>query len=131
VNSAQKPQILYWDSLKNLYRFFVRAVIANRLQRYALRLSIFDFELCYRKGKNNGNADCFSRLPIETKKTDEDTLEENYFEVKVVSNNAKLNLNLKIIAEETQKYDFLCQLRKYILNGWNMNHIISKYKPYF
>jgi RNase H-like domain found in reverse transcriptase/Integrase core domain/Integrase zinc binding domain len=106
-------------------------VIANRLQRYALRLSIFDFELNYRTGKNNGNADCWSRLPIISNKHKEDGLEENTFEVKVVSSKSKMNLNLKIIAEETDKNEFLCQLRKYIMNGWNMNHILSHYKSYF
>jgi hypothetical protein len=62
-------------------------------------------------------------MPIESKKTDEDFMEENSFEVKVVSKNAKLNLNMQIIAKETEKNYFLNQLRKYILNGWNLSHI--------
>jgi RNase H-like domain found in reverse transcriptase len=36
------------------------AVVANRLQRYILRMAIFDFKLKYRKGKDNCNADCLS-----------------------------------------------------------------------
>jgi hypothetical protein len=40
-------------------------VVASRLQRYVIRMSIFDYEIKYRKGKENGNADMLSRLPID------------------------------------------------------------------
>ena len=32
--------------------------------RWAIRLNEFDFEIRYRKGKSNANADCLSRLPL-------------------------------------------------------------------
>lgn len=38
---------------------------SSRLMRYKLRLSEFNFEVIYRKGKNNGNADAMSRLGDE------------------------------------------------------------------
>jgi transposase InsO family protein len=96
-----------------------------------MRLSIYDFELHYRQGKSNGNADCLSRLPIVARNQKEDQLEESTFEIKAVSSDSKMNLNLKIIAEETGKNVFLSQIRKYILNGWNLSHVLSKYKSFF
>jgi hypothetical protein len=36
----------------------------TRLANYALKLQNFDFEIIYRKGEANGNADCLSRYPI-------------------------------------------------------------------
>ena len=38
----------------------------GRLGRWAVQLSEFDFELRYRPGRENGNADCLSRLPVTT-----------------------------------------------------------------
>ena len=37
-----------------------------RLVRWALSLSEFDFDIIYKKGSANSNADCLSRLPIST-----------------------------------------------------------------
>ena len=45
------------------------------------RLSIFDFEIIYRKGCNNQNADGLSRLPV-----DEDENENNILEEEIVIN---------------------------------------------
>ena len=40
-----------------------------RLIRWTLRLSNFDFEIRYRRGKSNKNADVLSRFPLETNET--------------------------------------------------------------
>ena len=37
---------------------------AARIQRWALLLSSYNYELIFRKGTLNGNADCMSRLPV-------------------------------------------------------------------
>jgi transposase InsO family protein len=36
----------------------------GRLGRWAIQLSEFDYELKYKPGRENGNADCLSRLPV-------------------------------------------------------------------
>jgi hypothetical protein len=43
----------------------MKASSPARLVRWALRLAEFDFEIKYRKGGENGNADALSRLPQE------------------------------------------------------------------
>jgi hypothetical protein len=40
------------------------AAAGGRLLRWRLALSEFDFDVVHRKGTTNGNADCFSRLPL-------------------------------------------------------------------
>jgi hypothetical protein len=107
-------------------------VVANRLQRYIIRCSIFEFALEYRKGKDNGNADCLSRLPVENiKRSIDDIEEEKLFEVKMLSPESKMDLNLKIISEETMKDGFLKKLYSFILNGWKVEQLPIEYKAYF
>ena len=42
----------------------MKAKSPARLVRWALRLAEFDFEIKYRKGSENSNADCLSRLLV-------------------------------------------------------------------
>jgi len=44
----------------------MKASSPARLVRWALRLAEFDFEIKYRKGGENGNADALSRLSQES-----------------------------------------------------------------
>jgi hypothetical protein len=46
-------------------QWLMKASSPARLVRWALRLAEFDFEIKYRKGGENGNADALSRLPQE------------------------------------------------------------------
>ena len=66
-----------------------------------MRVSIFDYELKYRKGKNNGNVDGLSRLPIVEKQSLEDEFEEKICAIKSNLMNGKLNLNIEKIRLET------------------------------
>ena len=42
----------------------IPSMCAARIQRWALLLSSYNYELIFRKGTLNGNADCMSRLPV-------------------------------------------------------------------
>ena len=42
----------------------VRAMASPRIQRWALLLAAYDYELAYREGSKHGNADGLSRLPL-------------------------------------------------------------------
>jgi len=104
----------------------------NRLQRYIFRLSIFDFTLEYRKGIDNGNADCLSRLPLpNTPMSSEDKKEEKRFEVNHLKDGSKMDLNMKLLAEETKSDDFLIKLLDFVENGWDISEIPAAYKAYF
>jgi hypothetical protein len=107
-------------------------VVASRLQRYIMRLSIFDYEVKYRKGKDNGNADMLSRLPIEGEQSSEDANEEKICMIRSMFENGKLTLNIDLIREETNKDEKLRKLKHYLLNGWgdnvdkNLRHFFEK-----
>ena len=40
---------------------------ASRIQRWAIIISAYDYNLTHKSGKENSNADCLSRFPAENK----------------------------------------------------------------
>jgi len=54
----------------------------SRLVGWALRLSEFDFDIVYRRGKANGNADGLSRLPVNKAGVCSDSLDEYLFAIR-------------------------------------------------
>ena len=55
-------------------QWLMTAKTPARLVRWALRLSEFDFEIKYRKGSSNSNADALSRLPTADETDDRDEI---------------------------------------------------------
>lgn len=43
----------------------IPTMAAARIQRWALILAGYEYEILYKEGKKNGNADCLSRLPLK------------------------------------------------------------------
>ena len=60
---------LYTDHkpLVNLFERAIPAMAAARIQRWALTLSAYEFDIVYREGLANANADAMSRLPLTDK----------------------------------------------------------------
>lgn len=87
---------------------------ANKLQRYALFLSGYDFKIKYINTKVNP-ADCLSRMPLENNKMEEDEFEElhvKYFE------EANFPITVKEIEDKTTKDIKMNKLKSLILNEW-------------
>jgi hypothetical protein len=82
---------------------------ANRLQRWALALSAYNYEIVYKKGSQNANADLFSRLPLET--------EPLVSECRVDFID-KLAITDKEIKVATEKDPVLRKVVYYTINGW-------------
>jgi hypothetical protein len=59
-----KPLLSIFGSKKG-----ISTVTAARLQRWALLLSAYDYNIMYKKGENNSNADALSRLPLKENST--------------------------------------------------------------
>jgi hypothetical protein len=56
-------------------QWLMKATSPTRLVRWALRLAEYEFDIKYKKGGENSNADALSRLPTDTiKVTDESTI---------------------------------------------------------
>jgi transposase InsO family protein len=94
-------------------------MVASRLQRYVIRMSIFDFDLKYRKGKENGNADGLSRLPILSGQSMEDCEEEKICVIKSKMTEGELVLDVDRIRQGTEKDEQLMKLKRCVTEGWS------------
>lgn len=95
------------------------ATVVNRLQRYGIRLSVFDFGLKYGPGKKNGLADCLSRLPISESPSEEDSSEEGISEINAVMyGDQAVSFNFETIAKFTREDPLLDKVKLWVQHGW-------------
>ncbi|KAG1692962.1 hypothetical protein GQR58_007175 [Nymphon striatum] len=72
--------------------------ITARLQRYAMRLAMFDYSVEHRSGSRNSNADALSRAPVDQAPVVVDECE--LFNISCIQS---LPLDERCVAEETEK----------------------------
>lgn len=112
-----KKFFIYTDH-KPLVGIFGKAgknsIFVTRIQRFILELSIYDFEIQYRPSAKMGNADFCSRFPLEQSVPKQyDVGYVNY-----INFGQNLPLDFKLIAQNTEKDEFLQQIVYFIRNGW-------------
>jgi hypothetical protein len=105
-------------------------VIVSRLQRYLDRIAHFDFEIFYRVGSKNIDADCLSRLPVNDVVSNQDKQEENS-SIRSIESDGEITLNLEIIKRHTDSDNHLCSLKNYILKGWPKSGIPKELKIFY
>lgn len=72
------------------------AVACSRLQRWAVILSMYNYDIEFRKGSNNGDADALSRLPLQYPTEIEEDL------INFVSSTDELKINFEKVKEESK-----------------------------
>ncbi|XP_037929719.1 uncharacterized protein K02A2.6-like [Teleopsis dalmanni] len=100
------------------------SVAANRLQRYAVFLSMYDYSIKYKKGSQMGHADALSRLPLQ-----EDTNEDDD-SINIFNLIGDLPIKIDDIKNEMSKDVALLKTYKYVKNGWP-EKIDNNLKKYF
>ena len=90
---------------------------AARIQRWAIILTTYNYELVYRPGVQNGNADGMSRLPIEGKDSDSSHVKNDVFMVDL----AHSPVTSMEVKRETERDRVLTRVRDFILHGWPDN----------
>lgn len=98
---------------------------AARMQRWALVLSGYNYNIVYRTSADNANADLLSRLPV-TGKVEVDP-DENYVFNTVVN---ELPVTAKIIARDTEKDQTLVKVYEYTMSGWPSSCDEPELRPY-
>ena len=106
---------------------------ANRLARWALTLSQYDYEIEYRHTSAHGNADALSRLPLGPDDDfDREEGEENTLMVNTISclrQQIKSN-DSQILAKESAKDSAISAVMRYTRGGWpeNSSHQVSEHE---
>ncbi|KAK3100621.1 hypothetical protein FSP39_022706 [Pinctada imbricata] len=103
---------------------------AARLQRYALFLAGYDYNILYRSTKKHGNADTLSRLPLNSQELS-DTSENAEIDALYISQLEHFPVSSKIIQRETTKDVLLSKVHNFVTNGWPTNSDSKEFDPYF
>lgn len=99
---------------------------ASRLQRYAVRLAAYDFEIKFVPTERNGNADALSRLPLHHHKVESDQDDAAYLHFVEDS----FPISHRDVAKETKNDLVLRKIYGYLISGWPMETEIENEKPY-
>lgn len=106
---------------------------ANRLARWALHLSQYEYSIEYRRTDAHSNADALSRLPCGTD-TNFDG-EEEQADTSMVCSIKQISLQLdplnpKLITKETGKDPVLSTVMRYVKEGWPATLTDEEVKPF-
>ncbi|XP_053395664.1 uncharacterized protein K02A2.6-like [Mercenaria mercenaria] len=106
----------------------ISATTAARLQRYALFLSGYQYDIVYRYTKQHGNCDSLSRLPLETS----NVLEADETDVFFSKQLDTLPVSSDQVALETKRDRILSNVLEYVAKGKPMNsyEMSAVYQPF-
>ena len=108
-------------------------MVASRLQRWAILLSAYTYDIEYKPTQEHGNADMLSRLPVGPDTTFDTT---NLSTVVNMIQDEQLK-HSPVVAADVQKATkddrILTQATNYTLNGWPRvkKHLSKELQPYF
>ena len=106
----------------------IPTLAAARMQRWALLLSAYQYDIVYRSTNKHANADCLSRLPLQNvdRATEVD-------EVKMINKMQIQSLTLGVdhVRNATRADPVLSRVLKFTLSGWPEETTSEALKPYF
>ena len=101
---------------------------AARLQRWAVLLSGYDFDIVFRDSATNANADFFSRFPLQSQAEDDLDPDEHYVCASVTDD---LPVTAVEIGEGTKKDSLLAKVYEYTSFGWPGSCPSPELKPFW
>ena len=105
----------------------VPSVAAARMQRWAIFLSAYTYNIEYKGTKKHANADSLSRLPVQGEE-DQDAAATAMFKVSFIDD---LPITASDIAEETSKDSVLSHVYQYVMEGWPQGGVEDNLKPFY
>ena len=86
----------------------------SRIQRWAIVLSTYNYELIFKPGRKHGNADSMSRLSFQSDDCEESSVLENYVLMTELCHSPTTS---KDVARYSAKDPILAKVMNYINNG--------------
>ncbi|XP_033729753.1 uncharacterized protein K02A2.6-like [Pecten maximus] len=110
----------------------IPVLAASRLQRWAIQLSAYQFDIKFRSTDKNGNADVLSRFPM---KEEESGVDDNYvfYEEAQLVNKMQVNslpVTAMRIAAATKGDTTLARVIEFTRSGWPNVEMGDELKPY-
>ena len=103
---------------------------SNRIQRWALTLSMYDYTISFKPSSLHSNADALSRIPIVGSQADPPVPAETVFLLETMSESP---VSVAQVRSWTSRNPLLSRILQFILSGWP-NRLQSKdeaVKPFF
>ncbi|XP_046854150.1 uncharacterized protein K02A2.6-like [Xenia sp. Carnegie-2017] len=107
----------------------VPVLAVSRLQRWAIQLGAYQYDIEYRTSKNNANVDALSRLPRKSVEEPDEWEEEA-----AAVNSVQLKrspVSVSMIREATQKDSVLSRVVYYLLHGWPEGKLPEELQYFF
>ena len=112
----------------------IPAIAAARIQRWAIQLAAYTYEVKHRAGRHNENADALSRLPLQNDQDEGPVSRLCWREEATELNKAQINglpITAKAICKETQRDPVLARVKTWVIQGWPMEQDwTQEYQPY-
>ncbi|XP_062589262.1 uncharacterized protein K02A2.6-like [Saccostrea cucullata] len=102
----------------------VPPLAAARMQRWALILAAYQYDIQYKSSEQHGNCDSLSRLPLH--ETEQEDTEEGVFSLDMY-----LPISSQEIAMATRRDPILSRVYDFTLNGWPAHVEDSDLQPFF
>ena len=105
----------------------IPVMASARIQRWALTLAAYQYNIRYKPGKTLNNADALSRLPRPVTTTDDCSPAEH---THLICQLSSTSIDVGRIKQWTARDPLLSQVLRYVQTGWPNELPDEKYKPF-
>ena len=119
ICTDHKPLIFLFNEMKA-----VPNMASPRIQRWAVTLRAYEYEIIYKPGKHHGNADAMSRLPLPQPAAKEEQ-EERVLMMETVTLVSTVE-----VSRWTNRDPVLSRVAQLIQHGWPMHDLDPAFQPY-
>ena len=105
-------------------------MVSPRVQIWALTLSVYNYDIEYKKGTDNANADALSRLPLPDQPSSIPMQQEIVLVINMIDSAASL-VSAQDIRKETQRDPTLSQVLQWTRWGWPSKVNDRRFDAYF
>ncbi|XP_043911581.1 uncharacterized protein K02A2.6-like [Protopterus annectens] len=119
ICTDHKPLLSLFNEMKAVLQ-----MVSPRIQRWAVTLRAYEYEIVYKPGKHHSNADALSRLPIPGH------LQEQEAEDRVLMMEDIMLVSAREVTGWTRKDLVLARVFQWVQQGWPVQQTDPVFRPY-